>query len=122
MIPLERPGRFRALCGAVAILAGLGLGLATPTTEPPTTPNRNQPMPTVQTIADVVASKIRGQLAAQRIRQEDLASALGLHQTSVSARLSGRTPWTLVEVIDVAAFFGVPLSELVPDSIVGATP
>lgn len=66
------------------------------------------------TITDRVAERTRHHMSTQQLRQADLAFQLNLPQSAVSARLAGRVPFKLAEVEKVAAWLGVPLSELVP--------
>lgn len=47
------------------------------------------------------------------VTQTQLADALELSQPSVSARLSGATPWTLDELVAAARFLGVTVADLV---------
>ena len=48
-------------------------------------------------------------------RQVDVAQALGLTQSAVSARLSDQIPWRLRELQQIATLLGVPVAELVAD-------
>ena len=50
---------------------------------------------------------IRGELARQKISQEDLAYRLCMKQQSVSQRLNGQVEWSLREIIDVYEILGV---------------
>lgn len=66
------------------------------------------------TITERVAANVRAEMARNGTTQADLAEALNLPQSSVSARVRGRVPFRLDEIELASAFFGVPLSELVP--------
>ena len=46
--------------------------------------------------------------------QTQLASVLGVDQGSVSNRLRGKTAWTVVDLLAVAAWLDVPVTELMP--------
>lgn len=70
---------------------------------------------------DNVNTRIRVELARSRRNQTDLAKLLGLSQAGVSRRLSGVTPWDLLELELVAEFFGVPLPQFVASDDVAAT-
>ena len=71
-------------------------------------------MPTTPT--KQTGANIRAEIARRKISQTTLAGHLGLSQTSVSARLSGRTAFDVNEVHAIAVFLGVPLSVLLPDT------
>jgi transcriptional regulator with XRE-family HTH domain len=66
------------------------------------------------TPAEQVAANLRAEIARQRISQRDLANYLGLSQQSVSARLLGRIPLDVNELVRVAEFLNVPLGTLLP--------
>jgi transcriptional regulator with XRE-family HTH domain len=72
-------------------------------------------MPTTPT--KQTGANIRAEIARRKISQTTLAEHLGLSQTSVSARLSGRTAFDVNEVHAIAVFLGVPLSVLLPSSV-----
>ena len=67
--------------------------------------------PTTQTGAN-----IRAEMARRKVSQTTLAEHLGVSQTSISARLSGRTAFDINEIHAIAVFLGVPLSVLLPDT------
>lgn len=50
---------------------------------------------------------IRGELKDQNISQKDLAYMLNLPQSGVSDRLSGKTDWTLWEILNVFAILNI---------------
>jgi transcriptional regulator with XRE-family HTH domain len=50
---------------------------------------------------------IRGELARQKISQEELAYRLCMKQQSVSQRLNGKVEWSLKEIIDVYDILGI---------------
>lgn len=62
----------------------------------------------------IVSAKVRGVLAEQSVRQGDLAAMLGLVAQSLSARMTGRTPWRVDEVVAMAAALQVPLARVLP--------
>ena len=53
-------------------------------------------------------------MARKRYTQSDIADALGLTQTAISNRLSGKTPWDINELSVTADLLGVPLTRLLP--------
>lgn len=58
---------------------------------------------------------IRAEMARQRITQTELAIALSIPQTQVSARLRGAVEWRVTELLSVADLLGVPASTLLAD-------
>lgn len=71
-----------------------------------------------------VAQEIRAELARQRKAQAELAEYLGLSQAAVSDRLSDKVEFRVSELLHVAAFLGVPVTQLLPLSpdLVDGTP
>lgn len=59
---------------------------------------------------------IRAEMARQRITQTELAVALSIPQTQVSARLRGAVEWRVTELLGVAELLGVPASTLLADT------
>lgn len=59
-----------------------------------------------------VGANVKAEMARASITQTTLALALGLTQPQVSARLSGRVPWRIDEVVTVASLLDVPLATL----------
>lgn len=55
----------------------------------------------------------RSKLKAAGLHNEDLAAAVGLTPSTLSARVRGRTPWTLTEAITTCGILGADLSEFV---------
>ncbi len=66
-----------------------------------------------------VSSAIRAELARADLQQKDLADALGVHPSQVSARLKGAIDWRLSELQTVAALLNIPLSRLVAEPVDG---
>jgi transcriptional regulator with XRE-family HTH domain len=64
---------------------------------------------------EAVAANIRAESARRRVRQSDLAEAVGLSQATISRKLSGQVPLTIDEVYAVAEVLHVPVHVLVPD-------
>lgn len=60
-----------------------------------------------------VTTAVRMLMAAQRLKQSDLAAALGISQPSVSAKLAGRARWSVDDLDKLASTFGVALADLV---------
>lgn len=59
-----------------------------------------------------VARNVRAELARSETKQASLAAALGMTQGAVSHRLTGRTDFSINELVRIAAHLGVPLSTL----------
>ncbi len=64
------------------------------------------------TPSGVVGANVRAEMARRGLSQTWLSDALGLSQTAVSRRLYGRTPWSIDELVTVAAQLRVPLEVL----------
>ena len=59
---------------------------------------------------ETVAAEVRATLARHRIRQADLARALGASPQAVSRRVRGDVPWDVAELATVANMVGVPVA------------
>jgi hypothetical protein len=64
-----------------------------------------------------VARNIRSQAALKAVTQADIAGEMKLSADAFSQRMTGKTKWTLSDLLAVAKFFGVPLSTIAPDSL-----
>lgn len=80
------------------VLAGLG---CVETTPPPA------PLP------DDPVTWFRSKLKAAGLHSEDVAAAVGLAPSGLSARVRGRTPWSLPEAAGACSLLGADLSEFV---------
>lgn len=70
-------------------------------------------VPTVPPPSDT-ASKVRAEMARRQVRGSALAELLGISAQQVSARLNGRVPFTVDQLVIVARALGVPAAELLP--------
>lgn len=61
----------------------------------------------------LTGANVRGEMARKGVTQVDLASALGVSQAAVSARLRGVTPFDINELATIAALLGVTVERLV---------
>lgn len=52
-------------------------------------------------------------MARRGVSQTRVAERLGISQSAVSARLSGRTPFDVNELVTIADFLGVPVTALI---------
>lgn len=64
--------------------------------------------------AEQCGALVQGFSIIQGFRQRELAELLGLAQSSISARLAGRTPFTVEEIATLAAAFDVEPGDLIP--------
>jgi len=69
-------------------------------------PNKIKPLPPV-------AAEVRAEMARQRLTQEQLSTRLGVHQTWVSKRVTGRVPFRVEEIERVAKALDKPISQFV---------
>lgn len=53
-------------------------------------------------------AKIRGAIREKYGTQEAFAAALGMHPTTLSCKLLGKTDWTRQEMEDVCRLLGLP--------------
>jgi transcriptional regulator with XRE-family HTH domain len=64
------------------------------------------------TATHLAALNVRGEMARKGFTQTRVASALGVSQASVSARLRGVTPFSIDELVTLAQVLDVPLDRL----------
>lgn len=55
---------------------------------------------------------VRAELARKGLSQADLGLHLGISQAAVSAKIAGKTPFTIDQLASVAALLDVPLGAL----------
>lgn len=67
------------------------------------------------TLHSVTLANIRAEMARRRIRQADIAEALGLTGGAISQKLTGTRPLTITELEAIAEKLGVPMTVLVAD-------
>jgi transcriptional regulator with XRE-family HTH domain len=60
------------------------------------------------------ADAVRAELARKRRTRADLASALEMTPYTLGRRLSGKTPFTIPEIVAASVFLGVPLATFIP--------
>jgi transcriptional regulator with XRE-family HTH domain len=68
-----------------------------------------------KTPSAAVGANVRAEMARRRISQKTLGEHLGLGQVSISARLAGRTPFDVNELVSIAAFLGVTVDVLMAE-------
>lgn len=59
-----------------------------------------------------VAAEVRAWMARRGVRQETLATQMGLSQSALSMRLRGRTRWTINDLAAVSEALDVPVATL----------
>ena len=62
--------------------------------------------------SNAVAMNIRAELARRRVSQHKLAQHLGKSQTWVHRRLSGNVSLSINDIMLIADFLGLPITEL----------
>ncbi|MDO8147866.1 helix-turn-helix domain-containing protein [Isoptericola sp. b515] len=67
-------------------------------------------------LAMVAAGAVRLETARRGMSQQDLAAAVGLSRTAVSARFRGRVAWSLDEIGTLAQLFGCRVVDLVTEA------
>ena len=55
--------------------------------------------------------KLRGAIREKFGTQEAFAKALGKSETTVSAKLSGKSEWTKQEIMDTCKLLGIPIAD-----------
>ncbi|MCV7186995.1 helix-turn-helix domain-containing protein [Mycolicibacterium thermoresistibile] len=59
-----------------------------------------------------VAANVRAEMARTKRTQSALAHSIGMKQQALSRRLSGRTPFTVDEIAEIARCLDVPVAAL----------
>lgn len=55
--------------------------------------------------------KLRGKIREKYGTQEAFATAMGMANTTASAKLNGKTEWTRAEIVKACELLGIPLAE-----------
>lgn len=76
----------------------------------------NTPAPGADPNATAAAT-VRGLAYVRGITAEDLAAACGIGRTTMFARLNGKSPWKLNEIVTVAEYLDVPLESLITGEV-----
>jgi transcriptional regulator with XRE-family HTH domain len=71
---------------------------------------------------DATSRKIRAAMLDRGISQTTIGDRLGLVQTAVSHRLTGRTRWLLDDILTIADILDVPVTWLVDDQAPASVP
>lgn len=61
-----------------------------------------------------VADTVRAEMARRRYTQRDLATLLGMSQSSLNRRMTGAQPWDVEELTAVARLFEMDVRDLLP--------
>ncbi len=56
-------------------------------------------------------SNLVGEIKKKYSRRADFAVAIGMHPSSLSAKLNGKTEWQSVEIVRACEVLGIPLAE-----------
>jgi len=59
-----------------------------------------------------IVTAIRVELARRNLRADALAAIVGLTRSGIYSKMSGRTPFTVAELLAISAAWGVPTSLL----------
>ena len=66
-------------------------------------------------VTTLVGERVHALMWSGRRTQKQLAAILGIDQSAVSARLRGKTEWSVVDLIVTAEWLGVPPADLLPN-------
>lgn len=70
-----------------------------------------------------IATEVRVLMTRRRVTQQTLAEALGKTQGTLSKKLSGLVAWDTDTLVRIAAYFDVPITDLMPiNSCITQTP
>ncbi|MGO1400950.1 MAG: helix-turn-helix domain-containing protein [Flaviflexus sp.] len=70
------------------------------------------------TVDQIIGENVLLWLRRQGKQQIELAEFVGLHKSSLSRKVLGKTSWSAEDLVKSAAFLQVPLSALLPESAV----
>lgn len=71
--------------------------------------------PDIGALRGRVAEEVRALMGRRQVTGAQLARAIGVPQASLQRRLSGRYPFDVDLLADIAAYFGVPVVAFFPD-------
>jgi transcriptional regulator with XRE-family HTH domain len=66
-------------------------------------------------VTRAVAAEVRAQMARQQVTGKSIARELSLSQQSISLRLTGKVPFDISELAQVARILGVRIASLIPE-------
>ena len=69
-------------------------------------------------VTEAVARNVRAEAGARRVSQGTVGAHLSLSQTNISRRFVGVTPFTVAELVELARIWDIPLSQLLPETLV----
>lgn len=73
-------------------------------------------MTTLDSERRAVTQRVRHRVRVSLLRQETVAAALGINRTSLSNRLTGRTPWRAHELMALATLLDTTVDDLLEGS------
>jgi transcriptional regulator with XRE-family HTH domain len=56
-------------------------------------------------------AELRGKIRAKYRTQEEFARAIGMHASTLSAKLNGNTQWTSDEIVTACKVLDIPLAD-----------
>lgn len=56
-----------------------------------------------------ILANIRAEMARQRVTSLALSEALGVPRSTMASRVSGRTPYRISDLVDIARHLGIPI-------------
>ena len=59
-----------------------------------------------------IGANVRAEMARRNVSQTTLAAALGITQAGISKRIRGQVPFTIDQLVKIAAALDVPLATL----------
>ncbi|WP_172193577.1 helix-turn-helix domain-containing protein [Actinomyces faecalis] len=68
-----------------------------------------------ETLTQIAAGRLRAEMAFRRRSSSDLASALGLSQSSASRRMTGEVSMDLDEIETVVKWLDIPVQRLIEE-------
>jgi len=77
-------------------------------------------MTTVLTTDQAIGREVKAWMGRADIKQKDLSELLGVTQAAISKKLSGRTSFTMEELLRVSSLVGTSLPNLLGDGILNA--
>ncbi|PLS29908.1 plasmid maintenance system antidote protein [Bifidobacterium margollesii] len=73
-----------------------------------------------QRLAAVIAFNIKVSLAAKGRSQTALAEALGIKRSAMSQKMTGRTGWSIIDLVNASRFLGTSIEHLIDDSLLNS--
>lgn len=68
-------------------------------------------------VSAVIGERVHTLMWRRRIEQRTVSAALGMTQPALSRKLRGQRLWSVEELVEVAAYLGVPVTDLLPAEV-----